>query len=90
MNTTLRMGPMLMGTSLVKPGLCFHLMGWPALVIFGQLGLQALGWVFLAAVEFRGPVALPFSAALWANNNPHILTLVATLISTILAACSSL
>jgi hypothetical protein len=65
-------------------------MGWPALVILGQLGLQAFGWGFLATVKYRGQLALPFSAAHWAGNNPHILTLVATLISTLLAACSSL
>ncbi|KAJ7718768.1 hypothetical protein DFH07DRAFT_1011479 [Mycena maculata] len=74
---------------LVDRGIFFHLIRWPALVIFGQLGLQALGWGFLVAVKHRGPLALPFSTAVWAANNPHLVTLTATLISTLLAACSS-
>ncbi|KAJ6629697.1 hypothetical protein B0H10DRAFT_1986334 [Mycena sp. CBHHK59/15] len=74
---------------LVNRGLCFHLMGWPALVIVGQLVLQALAWGFLAVVKYRGQLALPFSTALWAENNPHLVTLVATLASTLLAGCSS-
>ncbi|KAJ7605689.1 hypothetical protein DFH06DRAFT_1487151 [Mycena polygramma] len=66
-----------------------HLLGWPALVVFGQLFLQAIGWTFLAVVRSRGPIALPFSTAVAASNNPHIVTLVATLISTLFAASSS-
>ncbi|KAJ6565805.1 hypothetical protein DFH09DRAFT_1363606 [Mycena vulgaris] len=74
---------------LLKRGLWFHLLRWPAFVIIGQLSLQALGWGFLGLVKFRGPVALPFSTALWAENNPHLLTLGVTLLSTLLAATSS-
>ncbi|KAJ7607253.1 hypothetical protein DFH06DRAFT_215941 [Mycena polygramma] len=66
-----------------------HLLGWPALVVFGQLFLQAIGWTFLAVVRSHGPIALPFSTAVAASNNPHIVTLVATLISTLFAASSS-
>ncbi|KAJ6562103.1 hypothetical protein B0H19DRAFT_92900 [Mycena capillaripes] len=74
---------------LVERGLSFRLLRWPALVIICQLFLQALGWTFLAVVRSRGPIALPFSTALWAENNPHIVTLGATLLSTFLAGCSS-
>ncbi|KAJ7506945.1 hypothetical protein B0H11DRAFT_2271513 [Mycena galericulata] len=74
---------------LVKRGLCFHLAGWPAFVVLGQLFVQAFGWGFLAAVKHRGQLALPFSTALWADSNPHLVTLLATLVSTFFAACSS-
>ncbi|KAF7343922.1 hypothetical protein MVEN_01680900 [Mycena venus] len=74
---------------LAKRGLWFHLMGWPVLVVLAQLFLQALGWGFLAAIKYQGQIALPFSTAQWAESNPHIVTLVATLVSTVLAACSS-
>ncbi|KAJ7119363.1 hypothetical protein C8R43DRAFT_1112472 [Mycena crocata] len=74
---------------LVKRGLCFHLMGWPALVIFSQLFLQGLGWTFLAVVKSRQYVALPVSSALWAEKNPRLLTLGATLFATLLAGISS-
>ncbi|KAJ7610706.1 hypothetical protein DFH06DRAFT_1345817 [Mycena polygramma] len=74
---------------LVKRPLLSHLLGWPALVVLGQLLLQAVGWGFLAAVRSRGEVALPLHMALSANENPHIVTFVATLISTVLAGCSS-
>lgn len=74
---------------LAKRNLALHLLGWPALVISGQLFLQGLGWGFLAAVRSRGPFALPHSTAVWASNNPHLVTLITTLISTLLAGCSS-
>ncbi|KAJ6523950.1 hypothetical protein DFH09DRAFT_1190138 [Mycena vulgaris] len=78
-----------LSTRLVERGLWLHLLGWPAFVVIGQLFLQALGWGFLALVRSRGPLALPFSTALWAENNPHLLTLGVTLLSTLLAATSS-
>ncbi|KAJ7728183.1 hypothetical protein B0H14DRAFT_3001280, partial [Mycena olivaceomarginata] len=74
---------------LVRRGLWFHLMGWPVLVVLAQLFLQALGWGFLVAIQYQGQIALPFSTAEWAENNPHIVTLVATLVSTVLAAGES-
>ncbi|KAJ6461925.1 hypothetical protein C8R47DRAFT_104179 [Mycena vitilis] len=74
---------------LAKRPLLSHLLGWPALVVLSQLLLQALGWGFLAAVRSRGEVALPLHMAISANENPHIVTFVATLISTVLAGCSS-
>ncbi|KAJ6461172.1 hypothetical protein C8R47DRAFT_1327535 [Mycena vitilis] len=74
---------------LAKGALFSHLLGWPALAVLGQLFLQALAWTFLAVVRSRGSVALPLSRAIWADNNPHIVTFVATLISTFLAASSS-
>jgi hypothetical protein len=64
-------------------------MGWPVLVVLAQLFLQSLGWGFLVAIQYQGQIALPFSTAEWAENNPHIVTLVATLVSTVLAAGSS-
>ncbi|KAJ7649381.1 hypothetical protein DFH06DRAFT_380832 [Mycena polygramma] len=72
-----------------RRSLFFHLLGWPTLVIAGQLSLQAVGWVFLAVVRSRGPIPLPYSMAVSVDNNPHIVTLVATLISTFLGGCSS-
>ncbi|KAJ7194013.1 hypothetical protein GGX14DRAFT_546123, partial [Mycena pura] len=74
---------------LVKWEAYVHILGWPAQVIFGQLLLQGLGWGFLAVITTRGPLALPLATAVWAENNPHILTLGVTLLSTFLAACSS-
>ncbi|KAJ7290331.1 hypothetical protein C8J57DRAFT_1458932 [Mycena rebaudengoi] len=67
-----------------------HLIGWPALVISAQLILQALGWSFFAAVKYHRQIPLPYTTALWVKNNPHLSTLIATLISTILAGCSTL
>ncbi|KAJ7043367.1 hypothetical protein C8F04DRAFT_1074525 [Mycena alexandri] len=64
-------------------------MRWPALVILGQLCLQGLGWGFLAVVKYQGPLALPHAFASWVADNPHLVTLIATLISTLLAGCSS-
>ncbi|KAJ7176755.1 hypothetical protein C8R46DRAFT_1245707 [Mycena filopes] len=66
-----------------------NLMRWPAPVILGQLCLQGLGWSFLAAIKYHGPLALPYSSASWVASNPHLVTLTATLISTLLAGCSS-
>ncbi|KAJ7184104.1 hypothetical protein C8R46DRAFT_1208342 [Mycena filopes] len=54
-----------------------------------RLFLQGLGWGFLAAVKYQGPLALPYSSASWVASNPHLVTLIATLISTLLAGCSS-
>lgn len=66
------------------------LTGWPAIVIGGHLILQAAAWGFFAVVEARGFLALPYSSAAWARNHTHPVTLVSTLISTALAAASSL
>ncbi|KAJ7347540.1 hypothetical protein DFH08DRAFT_161845 [Mycena albidolilacea] len=66
-----------------------HLMGWPAIVIIGQVMLQLFAWVFFAAVEVRGSIALPPSSAEWARNHTHPVTLMSTVISTCLASCSS-
>ncbi|KAJ6472836.1 hypothetical protein C8R47DRAFT_1076739 [Mycena vitilis] len=74
---------------LAKRALGLYLLGWPAFVVAGQLDVQAVGWGFLAAVRSRGPLALPLSTAVWASDNPHLVTLIATLISTLLAGCSS-
>jgi hypothetical protein len=66
------------------------LIGWPAIVIGGQLVLQMAAWGFFAAVEKRGFIALPYSTAAWVKANAHPVTVIFTLISTVLAACSSL
>ncbi|KAJ7043353.1 hypothetical protein C8F04DRAFT_38109 [Mycena alexandri] len=66
-----------------------HIMRWPALVILGQLCLQGLGWGFLAVIKYQGPLALTDSSAFWVANNSHLVTLLATLISTFMAGCSS-
>ncbi|KAJ7679962.1 hypothetical protein B0H17DRAFT_1333916 [Mycena rosella] len=65
------------------------LMGWPALVVLGQLVLQALGWGFFGVVKARGEVPLSDAAAIWASKNTHLVTLFATLIATLLASFSS-
>ncbi|KAJ7458062.1 hypothetical protein FB451DRAFT_1273637, partial [Mycena latifolia] len=63
--------------------------GWPVLVICGQVIIQIFAWSFFAVVQSRRFIALPYSAASWAKDNPHLLTLLSTLISTALAAWSS-
>ncbi|KAJ7458140.1 hypothetical protein FB451DRAFT_1406453 [Mycena latifolia] len=63
--------------------------GWPALVICGQVIIQVFAWSFFAVVQSRGFIALPYSTASWAKDNPHLVTLLSTLISTALAAWSS-
>ncbi|KAJ7076646.1 hypothetical protein B0H15DRAFT_863429 [Mycena belliarum] len=75
--------------SLRKRGFFPRLVGWPAIAILGQLLLQGMGWTFFVVVKARGQVALPLGAALWVKNNGHSVTLFATLIATILGACSS-
>ncbi|KAF7359849.1 hypothetical protein MVEN_00710300 [Mycena venus] len=66
-----------------------HLMGWPAIVIIGQVMLQLFAWGFFTVVEIRGFIALPPSSAEWARNHTHPVTLISTVISTCLASCSS-
>ncbi|KAF8182393.1 hypothetical protein K438DRAFT_1767316 [Mycena galopus ATCC 62051] len=51
--------------------------------------LQILTWGLFAAVERRGFIALPVSSANWVKKYGHPVTIIATLISTALAACSS-
>ncbi|KAJ7469333.1 hypothetical protein B0H11DRAFT_2043980 [Mycena galericulata] len=63
--------------------------GWPAIVIIGQLLLQALGWGFFFVVKAHGQVPLPFRAAVWVKNNGHLVTLLSTMVATVLAGCSS-
>ncbi|KAJ7721428.1 hypothetical protein DFH07DRAFT_1067595 [Mycena maculata] len=68
---------------------CSKLIGWPAIVILGQVLLQVIGWGFFVVVRARGQVPLPFESAVWVADNPHLVTLLATLISTVLAGFSS-
>ncbi|KAJ7625193.1 hypothetical protein B0H17DRAFT_1111450 [Mycena rosella] len=72
-----------------RRGFSSRLIGWPAAVILGQLLLQLMGWGFFIIVKARGQLALPFNGALWVKNNPHVVTLLATLLATILGGCSS-
>ncbi|KAJ7624015.1 hypothetical protein B0H17DRAFT_1111929 [Mycena rosella] len=65
------------------------LWGWPALVIWGQILLQGSAWIFFAVVESRGAIALPHRTAAWAQIHTREVTLISTLLSTALAACSS-
>ncbi|KAJ7801957.1 hypothetical protein B0H14DRAFT_2894061 [Mycena olivaceomarginata] len=74
---------------LTTRGLSFRLMRWPAIVVSGQLVLQALGWGFFAVVKYHGQLALPFSTATWVDNNSLLVTLISTLVSTLLAGVSS-
>ncbi|KAJ7652498.1 hypothetical protein DFH06DRAFT_1331118 [Mycena polygramma] len=66
------------------------LIGWPAIVIGGLTVLQSGAWSLFGYVERRQFIALPYTSAVWVQNNPHIITLIATQIFTILSACSSL
>ncbi|KAJ7652792.1 hypothetical protein DFH06DRAFT_1205694 [Mycena polygramma] len=66
------------------------LIGWPAVVICGQMILQSAAWGLFGVVQSQGFIALPHPAAGWVRNNPHVITLVFTQISTILSAISSI
>ncbi|KAJ7467518.1 hypothetical protein FB451DRAFT_1482730 [Mycena latifolia] len=72
-----------------RRGFSSRLIGWPAIVILGQLLLQLMGWGFFIVVKVRGQMPLPHGPAQWVKNNPHLVTLLATLIGTVLGACSS-
>ncbi|KAJ6449453.1 hypothetical protein C8R45DRAFT_1044821 [Mycena sanguinolenta] len=67
-----------------------RLMGWPGVVICGQLILQTVAWGFFCFLEFRGGVALPSHLAAWAKANPHTVQWISTQIATILAFFSTL
>ncbi|KAJ7734328.1 hypothetical protein DFH07DRAFT_967651 [Mycena maculata] len=71
------------------PGCISKLIGWPAMVVLGQILLQAMGWGFFLFVRARGAVPLPFESAVWVKNNGHLVTLLTTLIATVLAGSSS-
>ncbi|KAJ7924630.1 hypothetical protein B0H13DRAFT_2315344 [Mycena leptocephala] len=64
------------------------LVGWPAILIGGQLALQIATWVFFAVLQKRGYIALPYSSADWIQNNAHQVTVFFTAISTVLATYS--
>ncbi|KAF7362695.1 hypothetical protein MVEN_00618800 [Mycena venus] len=64
-------------------------LGWPAMVIMGQLLIQGFGWGWFLAVQIRGQIPLPFGVASWVKNNGHLVTLLATLVATIISAFSS-
>ncbi|KAJ7031279.1 hypothetical protein C8F04DRAFT_1263102 [Mycena alexandri] len=70
-------------------GFLSKLLGWPAIIIAGQLMLQLAAWTFFAVVQSRGSIPLPSPAAAWVQGHVHTVTFISTQISTILAACSS-
>ncbi|KAJ7167061.1 hypothetical protein C8R46DRAFT_1351244 [Mycena filopes] len=70
-------------------GFLSKLLGWPGMVIAGQLMLQLAAWTFFAVVRTRGSIALPVTAAAWVQAHTHTVTFIATQVSTVLAACSS-
>ncbi|KAJ7495019.1 hypothetical protein FB451DRAFT_1360023 [Mycena latifolia] len=70
-------------------GFLSKLLGWPAIVICGQIILQVAAWTFFVVVESKGFIALPYASASWAKDHARKVTLISTLISTILASCSS-
>ncbi|KAJ7609988.1 hypothetical protein DFH06DRAFT_175568 [Mycena polygramma] len=63
--------------------------GWPAVVILGQVVIQCIGWGFFLHVKLRGQIPLPSDTAVWVKNNSHLVTLLATLVATVLGGCSS-
>ncbi|KAJ7232628.1 hypothetical protein B0H12DRAFT_1328025 [Mycena haematopus] len=71
------------------PAFFFRLMGWPAIIICGQLILLIGAWGFFGLVQMREFIALSADNAQLVVDNPHRVTLIFTLISTILATWSS-
>ncbi|KAF7348689.1 hypothetical protein MVEN_01387700 [Mycena venus] len=67
-----------------------RLKGWPAMIICGQLLLQALAWGLFAWLQTQRGVALPYRLAGQAKAHPHIVDWIATIIATILAFVSTL
>ncbi|KAF7343703.1 hypothetical protein MSAN_01950400 [Mycena sanguinolenta] len=65
-------------------------MGWPGVVICGQIILQTVAWGFFCFLELRRGVALPSQWAAWAKANPHTVQWISTQIATILAFFSTL
>ncbi|KAF7371623.1 Protein arginine N-methyltransferase [Mycena venus] len=73
----------------VASGLATKFLGWPSVVIFGQLWLQCMTWGFFIAVKAHGQIPLPFEVALWVKDNGHLVILLTTLLATVLAGLSS-
>ncbi|KAF7354356.1 hypothetical protein MVEN_01124200 [Mycena venus] len=67
-----------------------ELIGWPGIVILGQLTLQTSAWGFFLLLQYRGGIALPYELAAWAKANPHTVEWVSTQLATILAFLSTL
>jgi hypothetical protein len=66
------------------------MIGWPTIVICGQLILQIAAWSFFVVVQRREFIALPYTTAVWVKAHGRLVTVIFTGISTALAACSSL
>ncbi|KAF8173996.1 hypothetical protein K438DRAFT_2023263 [Mycena galopus ATCC 62051] len=71
------------------PAFFFRLIGWPTIVIFGQLILMSGAWSFLALIWTQKFIALSENDADLVLEHAHRVTLVFTLISTVLATFSS-
>ncbi|KAJ7834022.1 hypothetical protein B0H14DRAFT_3142438 [Mycena olivaceomarginata] len=67
-----------------------RLIGWPAIVICGQLILQTVAWGFFLMLQWRGGIALPHRLAASAKANPHTVEWISTQIATILAFSSTM
>ncbi|KAJ7739588.1 hypothetical protein B0H16DRAFT_1758791 [Mycena metata] len=59
------------GRKFVLRGFLSKLLGWPAIVIAGQLILQLAAWTFFAVVQLKESIPLPAPAAAWVEGNVH-------------------
>ncbi|KAJ7192566.1 hypothetical protein GGX14DRAFT_594393 [Mycena pura] len=66
-----------------------RLLGWPLIVIGGHVVLQVFAWTFFIMVEKRRFIALSHPVATFMSDHAHLVTLIGTIISTVLAAASS-
>ncbi|KAK6966831.1 hypothetical protein R3P38DRAFT_2815744 [Favolaschia claudopus] len=67
-----------------------RLVGWPGIVILGQLTLQTMAWGFFAVLQIKGAMAPTHEVVAWANAHPHTLQWITTQMSTILSFLSTL
>ncbi|KAK7000317.1 hypothetical protein R3P38DRAFT_3328052 [Favolaschia claudopus] len=67
-----------------------RLVGWPGIVILGQLTLQTMAWGFFAVLQTKGAMAPTHEVVAWANAHPHTLQWISTQLSTILSFLSTL
>ncbi|KAK7049157.1 hypothetical protein R3P38DRAFT_3388189 [Favolaschia claudopus] len=67
-----------------------RLVGWPGIVILGQLTLQTMAWGFFAVLQIKGAMAPTHRVVAWADAHPHTLQWITTQMSTILSFLSTL
>ncbi|KDR67267.1 hypothetical protein GALMADRAFT_1127071 [Galerina marginata CBS 339.88] len=60
----------------------------PIFIIICQVTILAAAWSFFFLCHFVD-IPLPFTLAVWARDNPHLLTLTVTLLATAISAISS-